>query len=39
MTLGKSTTPVVFDWTFQSVEKVSGKKPWPVARSTVVQSK
>ena len=39
MTLGKSTTPVVFDLTFQSVEMVSGQKPCFVARSTVAQSK
>ena len=39
MTFGKSTTPVVFDMTFQSVEKVSGQNPCAVARSTVAQSK
>jgi hypothetical protein len=28
MTLGKSTTPVVLDIVFQSVERVSGQKPY-----------
>jgi hypothetical protein len=39
ITFGKSTTPVVFEVTFQSVERVSGQKPCFVARSTVAQSK
>ena len=39
MTLGKSTTPVVRDVAFQSVEKVSGQKPCFVARSTMSQLK
>jgi len=39
MTLGRSTTPLVFDVVFQSVEKVSGHKPCRVAFSTVSQSK
>jgi hypothetical protein len=33
MTFGKSTTPVVFEVTFKSVERVSGQKPCFVARS------
>jgi len=39
ITLGKSTTPVVRDCVFQSVEKVSGQNPCRVAFSTVAQSK
>src|SRR5215475_13598428 len=31
ITFGKSTTPVVFDKTFQSVDNVSGQKPCLVA--------
>ena len=39
MTFGRSTTPVVRDMTFQSVDMVSGQNPCWVAFSTVAQSK
>ena len=37
MQFGKSTTPVVRLMTFQSVENVSGQKPWPMICSTMSQ--